>query len=210
MRPSADAVERACRRLRRPRRPPARRRRHLRAQRARVRDRLLRHPARGCAAATTINGLYTADDVAVQLRDAHARVLVTAAPLLDRALPAAAAAGIDLVVSIGGGEGAVALDAFLDTDAPPPDVEAAADDIASLPYSSGTTGLPKGVMLTHRNLVANIVQFAAVRPYDEARSRSRSCPSSTPTARPSSSTTASTPAPPSSRSRASTCRPTWS
>ena len=32
------------------------------------------------------------------------------------------------------------------------------ETIAHLPYSSGTTGLPKGVMLTHRNLVANIVQ----------------------------------------------------
>src|SRR5207249_1787784 len=35
-------------------------------------------------------------------------------------------------------------------------------DLAVLPYSSGTTGFPKGVMLTHRNLVANLVQTAPV------------------------------------------------
>jgi acyl-CoA synthetase (AMP-forming)/AMP-acid ligase II len=35
-------------------------------------------------------------------------------------------------------------------------------DLAVLPYSSGTTGLPKGVMLTHRNLVANIRQTQAI------------------------------------------------
>jgi acyl-CoA synthetase (AMP-forming)/AMP-acid ligase II len=33
------------------------------------------------------------------------------------------------------------------------------DDTAVLPYSSGTTGLPKGVMLSHRNIVSNIAQF---------------------------------------------------
>ena len=33
------------------------------------------------------------------------------------------------------------------------------NDVAALPYSSGTTGLPKGVMLTHRNLVANVQQI---------------------------------------------------
>jgi len=32
-------------------------------------------------------------------------------------------------------------------------------DTAVLPYSSGTTGLPKGVMLTHMNLVSNLQQF---------------------------------------------------
>ena len=36
-----------------------------------------------------------------------------------------------------------------------------ASDLAVLPYSSGTTGLPKGVMLTHRNLVANLCQIQA-------------------------------------------------
>ena len=33
------------------------------------------------------------------------------------------------------------------------------NDVALLPYSSGTTGLPKGVQLTHKNLVGNITQF---------------------------------------------------
>ena len=32
------------------------------------------------------------------------------------------------------------------------------NDVAVLPYSSGTTGLPKGVMLTHKNLIANLLQ----------------------------------------------------
>jgi acyl-CoA synthetase (AMP-forming)/AMP-acid ligase II len=33
------------------------------------------------------------------------------------------------------------------------------DDTAILPYSSGTTGLPKGVMLSHKNLVSNLAQI---------------------------------------------------
>ncbi len=37
------------------------------------------------------------------------------------------------------------------------------DDTVVLPYSSGTTGLSKGVMLTHRNLVSNIVQTSRAR-----------------------------------------------
>lgn len=32
------------------------------------------------------------------------------------------------------------------------------EDVACMPYSSGTTGLPKGVQLTHRNIISNIRQ----------------------------------------------------
>src|SRR4051812_9049395 len=51
--------------------------------------------------------------------------------------------------------------------ATPDDVEIDPEDIAVLPYSSGTTGLMKGVMLTHRNLVANIEQAWNSMPLDE-------------------------------------------
>jgi long-subunit acyl-CoA synthetase (AMP-forming) len=44
------------------------------------------------------------------------------------------------------------------SDGEPPEVAIdPAEDLVALLYSSGTTGLPKGVMLTHRNLVANVL-----------------------------------------------------
>lgn len=44
---------------------------------------------------------------------------------------------------------------------PPTSIEIEESDLAALPYSSGTTGLPKGVMLSHKNLVVNAVQSIA-------------------------------------------------
>ncbi len=47
---------------------------------------------------------------------------------------------------------------------PAPDVAIdPATHLVALPFSSGTTGMPKGVMLTHRNLVANLCQYVPVR-----------------------------------------------
>ncbi len=41
----------------------------------------------------------------------------------------------------------------------PPHVDISGDDLLALPYSSGTTGFPKGALLTHRNLTSNNLQF---------------------------------------------------
>jgi acyl-CoA synthetase (AMP-forming)/AMP-acid ligase II len=49
----------------------------------------------------------------------------------------------------------------------PEEVEVDPEDLAVLPYSSGTTGMMKGVMLTHRNLVANIEQAWSSMPIAE-------------------------------------------
>ena len=107
---------------------------------------------------TTFNSLATSDDLAQQLRDSGARAIVTVPPFLDRAAPAAAAAGLEATYVIGQADGATSI-ADLMTDAgAPPDGPASPDDLVVLPYSSGTTGLPKGVMLTHRNLVTNTIQ----------------------------------------------------
>src|SRR5207244_6690671 len=48
---------------------------------------------------------------------------------------------------------------LLETDDEAPEVSVDPDDVVALPYSSGTTGFSKGVMLTHRNLVANLCQI---------------------------------------------------
>lgn len=47
---------------------------------------------------------------------------------------------------------------LVECDAPAPNVHSNPQDLAVLPYSSGTTGKPKGVMLTHANIVANMHQ----------------------------------------------------
>ncbi|MFE2066382.1 4-coumarate--CoA ligase family protein [Streptomyces sp. NPDC059467] len=121
---------------------------------------------RSGATATTINALFTAQDIAKQLTDANATMLITVSALLPQAQEAAWTVGItpeNLIVLDGDGAAATGrpnVDDLLGPGTPAPQVDFdPATHLAVLPYSSGTTGNPKGVMLTHRNLVANMAQI---------------------------------------------------
>ena len=82
-------------------------------------------------------------------------------PPLAAASRAAAGTGVAEIYVLGEAHGAKPL-ASLSGTSPARQVPVGPDDVVALPYSSGTTGLCKGVMLTHRNLVANIAQTLAV------------------------------------------------
>jgi acyl-CoA synthetase (AMP-forming)/AMP-acid ligase II len=115
------------------------------------------------AVLTTINPTYTPEEITFQLKDAGARILITTGALLPRAREAVAASGAHIeIVTIDRVDAVASLDDVA-VDADPPAVTIdPANDVMVLPYSSGTTGLPKGVMLTHRNLLANLVQIDAI------------------------------------------------
>ncbi|MGV9612207.1 AMP-binding protein [Nocardia xishanensis] len=119
---------------------------------------------RAGATVTTINALYTAEEIAGQLRDSNAKYLFTAAALLPQAMAAANLVQLDhsnlIVLDDAHGWFGSTLEVLLREERTAPDVAIdPTQHIAVLPYSSGTTGRPKGVMLTHRNLVANVCQI---------------------------------------------------
>lgn len=116
---------------------------------------------RSGATATTVNALYTSEEIETQLRDSGAVFLFTVGALAEPALAAASAVGLapERVVVLDGRDGHAGLADLLGEGHTAPDVEIdPATHVAVMPYSSGTTGYPKGVRLSHRNLVANVVQ----------------------------------------------------
>jgi acyl-CoA synthetase (AMP-forming)/AMP-acid ligase II len=118
---------------------------------------------------TTINPLASADELATQLADSGARWMITAPSCLETALRARGKLEVERVFVFGEATGgAQPFDALLSAEGPVPQVPIEVQsDVVALPYSSGTTGLPKGVMLTHYNLVANLRQMDGIAPVSE-------------------------------------------
>ncbi|KAL3475811.1 hypothetical protein BJX99DRAFT_228993 [Aspergillus californicus] len=113
---------------------------------------------------------YTVEELAFQLRDSGAKAIVTQLPVLPVARAAAKQVGLsdDCIILIGDQRDPEAKVKHFTSVR---NISGATryrrskinpeKDLSFLVYSSGTTGVPKGVMLSHRNIVANSLQLAS-------------------------------------------------
>ncbi len=116
---------------------------------------------------TTINPTYTAGEVHHQLTDSGASLIVTISLFLDMAREAAEGTGITEIFTIDPVEGVPSMLDLLGeplTEQVPVDFD---EQAVVLPYSSGTTGRSKGVILSHDNLTANIAQLQHVLTFED-------------------------------------------
>jgi acyl-CoA synthetase (AMP-forming)/AMP-acid ligase II len=118
---------------------------------------------RAGAAIEALSPLWTAEESARVLERATPRLAIAFAPLAAPVGAALRAAAPDVELVVAGGDGGTPVEDLLAADAGDPYAEPALapSDLASVPFSSGTGGLPKGVRVTHGNLAAAAAQAIA-------------------------------------------------
>ena len=140
------------------------------------------------AVVVNFNPLYTPPELLHQLRDSGARMIAVpdVALVHDKVVTIAAGAGLERIIicpmagilpplmafgwrwlkradhpKLAAGWRALAFEDLVARDDPPDAVALVPDDLAVLQYTGGTTGVPKGAMLSHANLAANSAQMLA-------------------------------------------------
>lgn len=115
------------------------------------------------ATAVPCNPMYQSQELSHQLQDSGATAILCDPGLFP--LVAQIAKQTDLKrVKVAGPQpenGTYSMEALVESHDPPSEFPAIdpIEDLALLPYTGGTTGVPKGAMLTHYNLVADTLQF---------------------------------------------------
>jgi long-chain acyl-CoA synthetase len=115
------------------------------------------------ATVVPLNARFTPDEIAYHVGDSGARVLIGGRDFATALTGMRERIGAETLVLEGGGDGAVDLDGLAAAHAgkPAPVVQVADDDVAWIAYTSGTTGRPKGAMLTHGALTFVAVSWLA-------------------------------------------------
>ena len=112
------------------------------------------------AITTAANPFFTPAEIAKQAKGSNAKLIITQASYYDKVKDLASENnGVKIICIDSPPQDCLHFSELTKADEHDiPQVNISPDDVVALPYSSGTTGLPKGVMLTHKGLVTSVAQ----------------------------------------------------
>jgi len=109
---------------------------------------------------TTSNPMYTAEELHHQLKDSNAKFVLTAAPFKELAETAAQGTAVQRIILAGTKDDFSFAPGVQFAGTPASVAANTKKATVVMPYSSGTTGPPKGTMLSHSNLTCNVAQIS--------------------------------------------------
>jgi len=112
-----------------------------------------------------LNGWWTSEEMGFGLKDCQAKLVIAGYRQAERLMPLVDELGLTIISGRGDVPGvADTLKSVIETGAgkPPPDLQIDPDSDFAIFYTSGSTGAPKGAVLTHRGVVTTVLSFTLI------------------------------------------------